>query len=83
MPTITATDSISSGSVHTNNFILTFGGGKNISGNTYYYGTSPNEITNIASSIEVTSEDNNKTYYVKSCSGSSLCSEPATYVVSY
>ena len=82
-PTITASDSISSGSKHTGDFVLNFGGGTNVSGNNYFYGTSESNMSSIASSVLVTSADNGKTYYVKSCSGASICSDVEHYIVKY
>ena len=81
-PVITASDGISSGGKHSGSFTLTFGGGNNISGNTYYYGTTSNP-TNIATAINITSSDNGKTYYVKSCSGANICSSAVSYKVTY
>ena len=79
-PTITALDGISSGGTHTSEFVLMFGGGNNISGNTYYYGPTPNP-TEMATSINVTSEMNGLTLYVKSCNGANICGPTSTYVV--
>ena len=80
VPTITPSDGIASGNLHTNNFILTFGGSDNISGNTYYYGLTT-DPTEVATAIEVTPEYNGKRIYVKSCSGAILCSDTKSYVV--
>jgi hypothetical protein len=80
-PTITSLDGISSGGKHTSEFVLMFGGGNNISGNSYYYGTSSNALTQTASSIKVTAEMNGQTIYVQSCSGSAICGPTTSYVV--
>ena len=80
IPVITASDNIASGNLHTKNFVLTFGGGDNVSGNSYYYGTTSNP-TNVATAIPITQEDNGKRIYVKSCSGANICSETKSYVV--
>ena len=79
-PTITASDGIASGTLHQAEFVLTFGGGTNVSGNTYYYGTSTNPTT-LATAINVTASDNNKRIYVKSCNGANICSETSSYVI--
>ncbi len=79
-PIITSSDNISSGNIHQNNFILTFGGGDNISGNSYYYGTDQN-ATEMSTAIEVTPEYNGKRIYVKSCSGANICSNIKSYLV--
>lgn len=79
-PTITASDSISSGGKHTQVFLLTFGGGENVSGNSYYYGTTSNPTT-MSTAINVPELYNNQTIYVKSCSGANICSSVSSYVV--
>lgn len=80
VPIITASDNITSGNLHTKNFVLTFGGGNNISGNSYYYGTTSNPTT-MATSVAITPEDDGKKIYVKSCSGANICSDTKTYIV--
>ena len=80
VPIITASDNIASGNLHTKNFVLTFGGGTNISGNSYYYGTTSNPTT-MATAVAITPEYNGKRIYVKSCSGANICSDTKSYVV--
>lgn len=80
LPVITASDNIASGNLHTKDFVLTFGGGENISGNSYYWGTTSNPTT-MATSIAITPEYNGKRIYVKSCSGANICSDTKSYVV--
>lgn len=83
-PTITASDGIASGSTHTDNFTLFISGGNNVSGNTYYYGTSSSNITTKGSSIDITSSNRGITYYVKSCRGATnVCSSTTSYRVVY
>lgn len=78
-PTITATDNISSNNWHINNFNLTISGGSNISGNTYYYGTTTNSTTQ-ATSITISSATSGTTYYIKNCSNAGLCSDNSNYI---
>lgn len=79
-PTITPSDNISSGGIHTNEFVLMFGGTDNISGNSYYYGNSETQ-TEMSTSINVTADMNGQTIYVKSCNGANVCGPTSTYVV--
>ena len=79
-PTITAFDGISSGGKHESEFTLMFGGGNNISGNSYYYGTT-NNPTEMATSINVTADMNGQTIYVKSCNGANICSSTSSYLI--
>ena len=81
-PIITASDGVTSGNSHDSNFILTFGGGDNISGNSYYWGTTV-PPTNMATAIEITKEFDGQRIYVHSCSGSNICSAKKSYVVKF
>ncbi len=86
-PTITASDSITSGNWHTANFTLSFSGSSitNGSGNvTYYYGTSTSSMTSTgATTGTISTATTSTTYYVKACNSSytSACSSNASYVV--
>ena len=83
-PSIVASDSKGSGTTHTSSFALTFSvATPNVSGNTFYYGTSQSDLTNIASSISIDSTFNNQTIYVKACSSSNKCSGVSSYIVKY
>ena len=79
-PVITASDNITSGNLHKKNFVLTFGGSNNVSGNSYYYGTTSNPTT-MATALAITPSDNGKRIYVKSCSGANVCSTTKDYVI--
>lgn len=78
-PTIAASDNIGSDSWHTSNFSLNISGSNNISGITYYYGTSQNPAT-AGSTISISGETNSTKYYAKACSGANLCSDVSSYV---
>lgn len=80
-PTITASDGLASGSWHPNEFDLTFHSTTTGSPVTYYYGTSPSNLTNVGSSIHLNNTTINTTYYVKACSLTGLCSSIKTYIV--
>ena len=79
-PTISASDSIGSGSWHTANFTLSFSGASSTSGVTYYYGTSSSPST-AGSSVSISSATSGTTYYAKVCNGAGTCSSNASYSV--
>ncbi len=81
-PTIAASDGIGSGSWHKENFNLTLGGANNLSGNTYYYGTTESPtIVGASTTINQNSPTSSgTTYYAKVCSGAGSCSDNSTYV---
>ena len=81
-PTITASDNISSGNWHTNNFDLKLSGANNISGNSYYFNNTNSNINNLYNSkIEAYNETTGYTYYTKVCSKAGLCSGVSRYQV--
>ena len=81
-PTITASDNISSGNWHTNNFDLKLSGANNISGNSYYFNNTNSNINNLYNSkIEAYNETTGYTYYTKVCSKAGLCSGVSSYQV--
>lgn len=83
-PSIVASDSKGSGTTHTGDFALTFSlATPNVSGNTFYYGTSQSDLTNIASSINIDTTFNNQTIYVKACSSANKCSGISSYIVKF
>ena len=78
-PTITASDSIGSGSWHKSKYTLTFSSsGASSSVYYYYYGTSSNPSTK-GSSASISSDTGGKTYYVKACVSDSKCSAVSSY----
>ena len=79
-PTFTASDNVASGSWHKNNFSLTIGGSNALSGITYYYGLSSNDVNNAANSIDIDTETSGTTYYAKACNGVGVCSDISSYV---
>lgn len=76
-PTITASDSIGSGSWHKSKYTLTFSS-SGASSSVYYYGTSSNPSTK-GSSASISSDTGGKTYYVKACVSDSKCSAVSSY----
>jgi len=83
-PTITASDGVASGDVHTSEFTLTFSGStitEGVGSVVYYYGTSENNITNTGSTTSSITSDG--TYYVKACNSldTTKCSSAVTYTV--
>ncbi len=81
-PTITISDQITSGNWHNQDFTLSYSGANNVSGNTYYYGTSNKPATegNSTTINTTSSTDAGTTYYIKVCSTAGLCSENSSYV---
>lgn len=79
-PTITASDNIGSGNWHAEAFTLSYSGANNVSGNTYYYGTTNNPTTP-GSSTQISGDTTGTTYYAKVCSGAGLCSTNSSYLV--
>lgn len=79
-PTVTASDSKASNTWHSADFTLNFSGESNVSGNTYYYGTTTSPST-AGTSTSVSGNTSGTTYYAKVCSGSGLCSSNASYIV--
>ena len=77
-PTITASDSIGSGSWHKSKYTLTFSSSGASSSVYYYYGTSSNPSTK-GSSASISSDTGGKTYYVKACVSDSKCSAVSSY----
>ena len=77
-PTITASDSIGSGSWHTSKYTLTFSSSGASSSVYYYYGTSSNPSTK-GSSVVISSDTGKTTYYVKACVSDSKCSAVSSY----
>ncbi len=77
-PTITASDSIGSGSWHKSKYTLTFSSSGASSSVYYYYGTSSNPSTK-GSSTSISSDTGGKTYYVKACVSDSKCSAVSSY----
>ena len=79
-PTITASDSIGSGSWHKNKYTLTF----NVSGSSssvyYYYGIASSNPSIKGSSVEVSSNTNGTPYYVKACVSDLKCSAVSSYM---
>ena len=80
-PKITASDGITSGNWHRQNFSLSFSGSSAPGGVTYYYGTRFNSLNYSGTSTHVNNETNGTTYYVKACNSSGFCSDASTYVV--
>ncbi|MBO5096659.1 MAG: hypothetical protein J6B98_07275, partial [Bacilli bacterium] len=83
-PILTASDGIASGKWHTSNFTLNATGGKNISGNTYYY--KANQAVTLANGIVGAAyagkgDTASYTYYVMVCSGAGLCSGNSSYTI--
>lgn len=77
-PYLRASDGISSGDWHKNNYSLTASGsGSNV---TYYYGTSEYSMT--SSQPYVSSETSGTTYYAKACwsNNSNICSSSVEYL---
>lgn len=77
-PTITASDSIGSGSWHKSKYTLTFSSSGASSSVYYYYGTSSNPSTK-GSSASISSDTGGKIYYVKACVSDSKCSAVSSY----
>ena len=77
-PTITASDSIGSGSWHASKYTLTFSSSGASSSVYYYYGTSSNPSTK-GSSASISSDTGGTTYYVKACVSDSKCSAVSSY----
>lgn len=77
-PTITASDSIGSGSWHASKYTLTFSSSGASSSVYYYYGTSSNPSTK-GSSAAISSDTGGTTYYVKACVSDSKCSAVSSY----
>ena len=77
-PYLNASDYISSGSWHNNNFNLVASGSG--SGVTYHYGSSPYSMS--PSNSYVSSETSGTTYYAKACwsNNSNICSSNAEYL---
>lgn len=78
-PTLVASDSISSGKWHKDDYTLeASGSGSNV---TYYYGTSANNIYS-TEKPSVSTETSSTTYYAKACRGNNTkkCSGYVTYV---
>lgn len=69
---IVASDSVASESWHKADFEITASGADNISGNTYYHGTSSNP-TVVGNTDTVSSNTSGTNYYYKVCSGAGLC----------
>lgn len=80
IPEITANDGLPSGSWHAKEFSLHF---HSISYTpvTYYYGTSPSNMTKMGNDITFTKEQINQLVYVKACNQSGLCSKNSVYLV--
>ena len=78
VPTITASDSIGSGSWHKSKYTLTFSSSGASSSVYYYYGTSSNPSTK-GSSASISSDTGGKIYYVKACVSDSKCSAVSSY----
>ncbi len=83
-PIITASDRISSGAWHKNNFDLSISS-NNKNGITYAYGTNKNNLTNLSAdnkpiTIPITSETKSLTYYAKACYQNN-CSDIVSYEV--
>ena len=70
---------IGSGGWHKNAFTISFSGANNISGNQYFYDTSPNPYR-VGTSTTISSNTVGTTYYVKVCSGAGLCNGNSVYV---
>ena len=65
-PTITASDGVTSGSWHTENFTITPSGISSTSGITYYYGTSSSDVnTKYTSPISISTNTTSQIYYLK------------------
>ena len=78
VPTVTASDSIGSGSWHKSKYTLTFSSSGASSSVYYYYGTSSNPSTR-GSSASISSDTGGTTYYVKACVSDSKCSAVSSY----
>jgi len=78
-PTVTASDSISSGSWHTANFTLTPSGSSSTSGITYHYGTSAKPETTYTS-VSVSTNTTGANHYFRACNGAGTCSSDTLYV---
>lgn len=92
-PTITASDGIASGNVHTKSFILTFTSSDvRPSGNVYYYAITTasslpdTDINTEASIVNIDILDTslkNKRIFVKACNGANMCNTTASNIASY
>jgi len=81
-PTITASDSKTSGSWHTADFTLSVSGITSTSGVTYYYGTSSSNVTTrYTTPISISTNTASQTYYFKACNGAGVCTNNSSYVV--